>query len=115
MGENGSAFRHPVNMITRSDLRWARTVETISEFFLAVSSFLRWFFFLPFVEKKTLKQKKKCQGNSPTSRDGQVACVFCFFLLFPSFFFISFYFLCSLSFYLTTLSLSPSFSLHKSE
>ena len=38
------------------------------------------------------------------------------FFCFPVFFFfISFYFLCSLSFYLTTLSLSPSFSLHKSE
>lgn len=72
--------------------------------------------FCHLLKKKRSNRKKKCQGNSPTSRDGQVACVFCFFLLFPSFFFfISFYFLCSLSFYLTTLSLSLSFSLHKSE
>ena len=107
MGENGSAFRHPVNMITRSDLRWARTVETISEFFLAVSSFLRWFFFLPFVEKKRSNRKKNAKEILRRLVMDRWRASFVSFFCFPVFFYIFLFFVLSLflSDYIVVLSI----------
>ena len=62
---NGRPFRHPANMITRSDLRWARTVETISTVQKQQKKWKDNFFLLLLLKKKikySFRKKINCNN-----------------------------------------------------